>query len=242
MTAWLFDALLTGVFSAARFDLAWYAGRAFEFVAGIVMLIVLLTEMATQYRRLVDLTNALRVSNAPLEELSLRDELTGLSNRRRFDHYLANQIAICRREKRSLALVMYDVDAFKAYNDDHGHQAGDECLAKVAAALASCCRRPADMAVRYGGEEFALILPETGLEGAARIAEQAREAVARLAIPHASSPAAGHVTISGGVAILSPELNLTAEQLIALADVRLFQAKSKGRNRIVSPSMASNNA
>ena len=129
---------------------------------------------------------------------------------------------------------MCDVDAFKAYNDHYGHQAGDESLKQVAAALQSCCRRPADMVARYGGEEFAIILPDTELAGAARIAEAARSAVARLNIAHAHSPAASYVSISGGVAVLFGKGDLTPQQLIAAADQSLFEAKHSGRNRMVS--------
>jgi PleD family two-component response regulator len=103
----------------------------------------------------------LSLVNSSLEKLSRHDGLTGLANRRFFDSYLAEQITIARRHKRSLALVLGDVDSFRAYNDHYGHQAGDECLKQVAAALQSCCRRSADMAARYGGEEFAMILPDT---------------------------------------------------------------------------------
>jgi diguanylate cyclase (GGDEF)-like protein len=128
--------------------------------------------------------------------------------------------------------VLCDIDVFKAYNDRYGHQAGDECLKEVAAALRSCCRRPNDMAARYGHEEFALILPDTELNGAVRIAEAAREAVAQLRIPHAHSAAAPFVSISGGVAVLLG--NGDAEQLITAADESLFKAKHSGRNRMVS--------
>jgi predicted signal transduction protein with EAL and GGDEF domain len=100
-----------------------------------------------------------------LKQLSLQDGLTGLANRRSFDTYLSLQIAIAQRHKRSLALVMCDVDFFKAYNDQYGHQAGDDCLKQIATALESCCRRAADMAARYGGEEFAFVLPDTELTG-----------------------------------------------------------------------------
>ncbi len=176
----------------------------------------------------------LGAANASLEHLSLHDGLTDLANRRYFDTYLAGQIAIARRHQRTLALVMCDVDAFKDYNDHYGHQAGDECLKQIAGALRSCCRRPADMAARYGGEEFAVVLPDTELIGAARIAEAALGAVAQLRIPHAHSPAAPFVSISGGVAVLLRKIDMSAQQLIAAADQTLYQAKHLGRNRIVS--------
>ena len=185
-------------------------------------------------QQLAQLSTELSAANKSLEQLSLHDGLTSLANRRFFDTYLAGQVAIAHRQKRTLALVMCDVDAFKAYNDHYGHQAGDESLKQVAAALQSCCRRPADMVARYGGEEFAIILPDTELAGAARIAEAARSAVARLNIAHAYSPAASFVSISGGVAALFGKGDLTPQQLIAAADQSLFEAKHSGRNRMVS--------
>ncbi len=192
-------------------------------------------ELRVQERtqQLVQLSTDLGVANKSLEQLASEDALTRLANRRLFDTYLAAQIAVSHRHKRLLALVMCDVDVFKAYNDHYGHQAGDECLRQIAFALRSCCRRPADMAARYGGEEFALILPDTDLAGAALIGEAAREAVAQLRIPHDHSSVGPHVSISAGVAVLSRTIDMTAEQLIKAADEALYQAKDLGRNRIV---------
>jgi diguanylate cyclase (GGDEF)-like protein len=191
-------------------------------------------ELRVQERthELAQVSSQLQRVNGSLELLSREDGLTGVANRRRFDSYLADQINVARRYGRALALVLCDVDFFKAYNDYYGHQAGDECLKQVAAALRSCCRRPADMAARYGGEEFALILPETELGAAVQIAEAAKDAVARLGIVHEKSSIASHVSISGGVAILFQVGEISAQQLIRVADQRLFEAKRLGRNRI----------
>jgi diguanylate cyclase (GGDEF)-like protein len=191
-------------------------------------------ELRVQARthELAQVSSQLQRVNGSLELLSLEDGLTGVANRRRFDAYLAEQINIARRYGRTLALVLCDVDSFKAYNDHYGHQAGDECLKQVAAALRSCCRRPADMAARYGGEEFALILPETELGAAVQIAEAAKDAVAQLRIAHHKSPTASVVTISGGIAILFQVGEISAQQLIKVADQHLFEAKRLGRNRI----------
>jgi diguanylate cyclase (GGDEF)-like protein len=193
-----------------------------------------LEELVQQRTEQVARLTAALSANKALELLSLQDCLTGVGNRRSFDQYLAGQTSIARRQKRTLALVMCDIDDFKAYNDHYGHQAGDACLKRVAAALRSICRRPADMTARYGGEEFALILPDTDLAGAILIAEAARDAVACLKIPHARSPAALHVSISGGVSALLPTTELTSWKLIADADEALFQAKRQGRNRMIS--------
>jgi diguanylate cyclase (GGDEF)-like protein len=193
-------------------------------------------ELRVQERthELAQVSSQLRLVNGALELLSQQDGLTGVANRRFFDTYLGDQIAVAHRYGRSLALVLCDVDSFKTYNDHYGHQAGDECLKRVAAALRSCCRRTADMAARYGGEEFAIILPETGLSDALQIAEAAKNAVMQMRIAHAKSPTAPYVSISGGVAILLHNGNRSAEQLIMAADQCLYRAKRLGRNRIVA--------
>ena len=149
-----------------------------------------------------------------------------------FDWYLADQIALAYRYKRPLALLLCDVDAFKAFNDCYGHQAGDECLKQVAGALRSCGRRPADMTARYGGEEFALILPETDLASATRIAEAAIAAVSQLKIAHAHSPAAPYVSVSCGLALLLHGIQMNAQELVAAADQSLYLAKHRGRNQM----------
>jgi diguanylate cyclase (GGDEF)-like protein len=193
-------------------------------------------ELRVQERthELAQVSSQLTLVNGALKLLSQQDGLTGLANRRFFDAHLGDQVAIARRYGRSLALVLCDVDSFKAYNDHYGHQAGDACLKRVAAALRSCCRRTADMAARYGGEEFAIILPETGLSDAVQIAETAKDAVVQLGIAHEKSPTAPYVTISGGIAVLLHNGNSSAPQLIMEADRCLYQAKHLGRNRMVA--------
>jgi diguanylate cyclase (GGDEF)-like protein len=234
MCAWLLEVALFVVLDTSRFDLGWYAARVYALLAASSLLIVLLTEAGSHNARLVQMSAKLSAANKSLEQLSLHDGLTDLANRRFFDAYLAEQIAVARRHKRTLALVLCDVDAFKAFNDHYGHQAGDDCLRQIAAAIQSCCRRPGDKAARYGGEEFALILPDTGLIGAAKIAEAARDAVAQLKIPHAYSPAGSFISISGGISALLQKIDISAQQLIAAADQTMYQAKEQGRNRMIS--------
>lgn len=233
MSVWLFDIALAALLNTGRYDLGWYVGRIYGLLAASSLLIVLLIEDGKHYARLVQLSAALSAANKQLIHLSRHDGLTELANRRFFDEYLAEQIAVATRYNRSLALVLCDVDQFKAYNDHYGHQAGDTCLQQVATAIQSCCKRPADKAVRYGGEEFAIILPDTELAGAAGIAEAVREAVAHLQIPHDHSSVGAHVSISGGVAVLVSRVGMTAQQLIATADECLYKAKDLGRNRVV---------
>ena len=226
------DLTLNG-FSDVQYDFGWYAGRAFGLVAASSLLLALLIESAAHYGRLAELNEALVVSNRALEHLSLHDGLTGLPNRRYFDTYLGRQVLLMRRRQQNLALVLIDVDSFKAYNDLYGHQAGDECLSRVAVALKSCCRRPAEMAARYGGEEFALILPDTDFASAMRVAESAREAVLKLKAPHSGSATGSIVSISGGIAMLGRG-DAGLEELVAQADEALFIAKTNGRNQMAS--------
>jgi diguanylate cyclase (GGDEF)-like protein len=234
MAAWCLDMLMTNVLGGGRYSLGWYAGKLYGFSAAGAVLVVYIIENGANYARLARLS-------ASFEELARRDGLTGLCNRRTFDDYLATQYRLARREGRSLALVMCDIDHFKAYNDLHGHVAGDDCLRRVAQAVQSCCRRPTDLAARYGGEEFALILPETDQDGAMRIAEMARQAVWALQLAHGASPTAPFVTISLGVAI-SPDvagrLDDTPTSLIEAADEALFHAKRGNRNRVAPPMAA----
>lgn len=232
MSVWLLDIALAALLNSGRYDLGWYVGRLYGLLAASVLLIVLLVEDVLQHARLFKLSIKLRAANRVLKDLSRHDGLTGLANRRFFDEYLAEQVAIAKRFKRPLALVICDVDHFKDFNDNYGHQLGDECLKKIAAVLKVCCHRPADMVARYGGEEFALILPETDLKAATHMAETIRSAVNGLAIPHAYSSAGRSVSISSGVAEL--EFSMKATELICAADDCLYQAKDLGRNQVAS--------
>ena len=166
-----------------------------------------------------------------LRELAHTDTLTGVANRRSFDERLKTEWRRSQRSRLPIALIMIDVDHFKQYNDTYGHQAGDRCLQQICAAMKNSLRRPADLLSRYGGEEFACLLPETPLGQAMRKAEELGESVQRLGIPHASSSAAPVVTISRGVAALIPTGELQARELIRIADEMLYEAKRAGRNR-----------
>ncbi|HEX8601754.1 MAG TPA: diguanylate cyclase [Pseudoduganella sp.] len=175
----------------------------------------------------------LQAKNAKLDRLARTDALTGLHNRRHFDECLAAETARAAREGTCVSLAMIDVDFFKRYNDTYGHAAGDDCLRKVAAALRTAVHRPADMAVRFGGEEFAILLPGTDRDGALRVAEAARAAVAALFMPHEGN-GARIVTISAGVACASPGSADEARSLIEAADGALYRAKQAGRNRVAA--------
>ncbi len=178
---------------------------------------------------------AMRLEEAT-EELARRaqeDHLTGLPNRRRFDEVLKREINRARRTKLPLALILLDIDHFKKFNDLAGHLAGDDCLVAVAKTLEGVIRRPADIAARFGGEEFAIILPETCESGAEQIVSKAIAAVRALTFEHADA-AVQSVTISAGLAMLRPgyEISLAEcmKELIQTADAGLYEAKALGRD------------
>lgn len=166
-----------------------------------------------------------------LAEIALRDGLTGIHNRRRLDEHLLRAWQQCLREHKPIALLFADIDFFKAYNDRYGHQAGDEALKAVAAVLARFGRRPLDMAARFGGEEFAVVLFDTGPEHAFNTAGEIIRAVRGLGITHTSSTAASVLTISVGVACVVPAESRSCDRLLRLADQALYVAKNDGRNR-----------
>ncbi|OQX26724.1 MAG: diguanylate cyclase response regulator [Desulfobacteraceae bacterium IS3] len=167
-----------------------------------------------------------------LENLSSLDGLTAIPNRRRFDEVLQTEWRHCMRESSPLSLVMIDIDYFKNFNDTRGHQAGDDCLKRVAKALANSVKRPMDIVARYGGEEFAAILPKTDRDGAVFVAETMRDNIESLNISHPNSPVAGYVTISLGSATVLPDNRSDSDILVKAADDALFQAKREGRNSI----------
>ncbi|MFW5954545.1 MAG: diguanylate cyclase domain-containing protein [Guyparkeria sp.] len=187
-----------------------------------------------------DAFRALRASQQALEEKNLElmrlseiDGLTNLANRRLFDARIEDEWRRSRRTGEPLGLAMFDVDWFKKYNDTYGHLQGDECLKKVARVLLDAARRPADLAARFGGEEFVMLLPETDLQGTRRVADWVRRHVETLGLEHRESPIGDHVTISGGVASRVGLTNQPPEVLVEAADEALYRAKKAGRNRIV---------
>lgn len=173
-------------------------------------------------------------AQSALEELSITDELTELHNRRFFNENLHTEWSRGIRSQEPLALILLDIDYFKQYNDTYGHTAGDECLKTVSRILQHSLLRSSDMATRYGGEEFALLLPNTTLEGAFEIAARIREAMERLDLQHEKNRVANHVTLSDGIASLIPSSEINPTELIALADEALYRAKGQGRNQSVA--------
>jgi diguanylate cyclase (GGDEF)-like protein len=183
-------------------------------------------------RELRETKDALEANNASLTSLAFSDSLTGLANRRHFEQALEREFRIARRTGSSLGLVMLDADHFKKYNDLYGHPAGDRCLRMIGEAIASGLRRPGDLASRYGGEEFAVLLPDTDLAGAVEVAESIRAAVHGAMVEHKGNPL-GVVTISAGACAMLPEgSDNNPLKLVRDADRALYVAKSQGRNRV----------
>ncbi len=166
--------------------------------------------------------------------MAATDGLTQVANRRCFDERLQSEWHRLMQAKQQLSLIMLDVDYFKRYNDCYGHQAGDTCLVKVAKAAAAAVKRSADLFVRYGGEEFAAILPNTDAAGAIAVAESMRQAIGDLAIPHEQSDVSSIVTVSIGIASMVPRRGQSPDELIAASDRALYDAKRQGRDRYAS--------
>ncbi|MEW7849784.1 diguanylate cyclase [Massilia aurea] len=185
------------------------------------------SDSADRERRLLEHAEAMRAR-------SFIDGLTGIANRRHFDVALTRELRRAQRAGSNLALLLFDIDTFKAYNDHFGHQEGDACLVKVAQEIAGILKRPGDMAARYGGEEFAAILPDTSAEQARAMAERIRAHIEGLKLPQAPAAHHGHVTLSVGVAAFDRARLNDEAALIEAADQALYAAKDGGRNRVVA--------
>jgi len=186
-------------------------------------------------------TAALLEANNRLLELSMRDGLTGVHNRRAFDSALQQEWSRSSRTRQALSVLMIDVDCFKALNDLYGHQEGDRCLREVAREIETRLKRPGDLIARYGGEEFAVILPGARQEGALAMAEQLRACVSELGLRNENSVVRGVVTVSVGVCTGFPHTSSSAEECLKRADHALYRAKCNGRDQseLWSPEVSS---
>jgi len=212
-----------------------------EFIFRAIGVSVLVTVIACLGWSLAGQLRRRERAEAELSVLAATDGLTGLANRRTFDKALESEWLRAARHNLPLSLLLMDIDRFKRFNDNYGHQAGDECLQAVARILAAAMKRPGDLVARYGGEEIAVLLPATDAAGAATVAEDVRSRVEALAIPHDGNLPASVLTISIGTATLKPSFQLfdaDPKMLVALADQALYQAKLKGRNRVSIASAA----
>lgn len=218
----------------------WFIATCVLIPLSVAMAVVRLRMLSAKRRegelvRMVEeKTVDLRRANEDLFKLSTLDPLTGLANRRVFDQTLDKECSRLRRTSFAVSLLILDADHFKALNDSAGHQRGDEYLVLLGEELTRIARRRIDVASRFGGEEFALILPGTGASDAAGIAEQVRAGVAQLKLPHGASPVAPFLTVSVGVATGTKKSWSTPEELVGAADRALYAAKRAGRNRVVA--------
>lgn len=201
------------------------------FIIAVVLIVILL--YLFYYRKL---SCRLSLANSKLELMNMTDALTGLSNRRHFDEVLPKEYARHARSGSWLSVIMLDIDWFKQFNDSYGHVKGDECLKQIAGVIRSCASRESDLSARYGGEEFICILPDTDIFGAVSIAQEIRQGVIALAVPHKSSDSGQCVTVSLGVATAKCSADESSMHIIAMADAMLYKAKSCGRNRVESVS------
>ncbi|MFO8032285.1 MAG: diguanylate cyclase [Desulfohalobiaceae bacterium] len=167
-----------------------------------------------------------------LSQMSYVDGLTSIFNRRRFNEYLESEWKRAVRSSQPLSLIILDIDFFKQFNDHYGHSAGDDCLVLVAQAISSCVKRSSDLVSRFGGEEFAVVLPETGFSAAMGLAENIQASIRELAVRHDYSQIASYVTVSIGIASAVPAEKDRHMQLLEVADRQLYAAKDAGRNQI----------
>jgi diguanylate cyclase (GGDEF)-like protein len=203
--------------------------------AGVVQLSYV-TVQGLLLKRERELQNA----NINLEQLSMLDPLTGIPNRRRFDAAFDEAWRRDLRSRKPLALLIIDLDFFKGINDLHGHTYGDECLVSVARVLGQQAGRPDDLLARYGGDEFVLLLPDTDVRGAIKVAERMHDAVRLLAAENSASPFGGLLTVTIGIGVGEAEIGSDPIAMIDVADRALYQAKQMGRNRTCAQSLAQN--
>lgn len=204
-------------------------------ILGMTLAFSDITEQRLMRQALAESNAQLAEANARLQALASEDFLTGLPNRRRFDEALLQEKSRALREGRPLSLLMVDVDYFKVFNDHYGHQAGDDCLRRIAMLLGQSLLRPGDQVCRYGGEEFAVILPDTGAHGARTVARALCQEIYDANLGHVASPL-GRVTLSIGSASHDPKggsNSVTLAALLRTADLALYRAKQEGRNRLV---------
>jgi diguanylate cyclase (GGDEF)-like protein len=226
----MLEVALSSTLNSGRFDLGWYMGRTYGLAAMSFVLIMLLIENSRLYARLVE-------GQAELRRLAVVDPLTRVANRRAFDDALDEEWRRAMRSGTTLALLLIDVDRFKSFNDTHGHVTGDYCLRRIADVLAFGVRRAGEMVARYGGDEFAILLPGSDLAKASQLAKRVLSAVRELRIERVKASESPHITISIGVACMLPAreadpMDPGPTVLIDAADKALYSAKASGRDQI----------
>jgi diguanylate cyclase (GGDEF)-like protein len=199
---------------------------------------VILNAKLVAMSRISKMRNKLEQVNQQLKILTVEDPLTGIANRRHFNTVFEKEFKRALRNKTPISVIMCDIDHFKLFNDNYGHQQGDSCIQRVAKSLAKIAKRPGDLVARYGGEEFVVLLPETDLEGAAFVANLLLKRVSNEHIEHKHSLVADHVTMSVGVFSVTPDradnIETAMENLLKVADKNLYLAKERGRNQVAA--------
>jgi len=190
-------------------------------------------ERDSAFFALRQLKKQLEASNKKLQELSTKDGLTGISNRRHFDETLDENLSDAKDNNSAVSLILMDIDYFKGFNDTYGHQLGDDCLIEVASLLSRACLNPQDLAARYGGEEFVALLSGTTEKDALKVAHRFSKMLSAAAIKHEVSDVSPHVTVSMGIATYDTATPYSAKELIEAADKALYKAKDTGRNKEV---------
>ena len=229
--------LLTMIYSVVYFSesgkLFTYSQNNFEKLVMCVIFVPLIILIVGKLKeQFMKQTMKLEALNQELSLISMKDSLTGLYNRRYFDEFIRVEWIRAFRDKNPISFIFIDIDYFKAFNDTYGHLVGDDCLIGVASAMAESDKRTGDLVARYGGDEFAIILPSTDSYGAQLVAEKIVKAVECLQISHLSSSINQHITVSAGVTTLIPSEGKSYFDLIKKADQALYRAKENGRNRV----------
>ncbi len=228
-------ALLAALAIVATFAITGYfvsIQTPFELVKSVLVLAMTAAMGAIIYRNIERSYRRNYLESGLIAELTARDGLTGLANRRAFDEHLLRVWQQAQRDARMLSILMVDIDHFKTYNDSFGHQAGDAALRSVGNVLREFARRPLDIAARFGGEEFAIVLYDLSIANVLDIAERLRQAVQFASLPKHEAASSG-VTISVGVGVVMPTVGRTPQGAVQLADEALYEAKNGGRNRVV---------
>ena len=223
--------VLTGIFTGSISGPAGHA-QASAAVSAVLLSLIIAHRLEWQNRRAWLFRTRDALSHARLIALSERDGLTGLANRHAIDEGLEHAWAACAADSEPLAIIMLDVDWFKRFNDHYGHPEGDSCLRAIGAAIAGHVRRQGDLAGRYGGEEFILILAGADADTSYAVAERICDAIQALQIPHIAGPPGAFVTASLGVATATPAAGGTIASLLTAADAALYEAKRSGRARV----------
>ncbi len=225
--------LYCGYFFSVPGELMSYTDQNFYKMGVIISATVsMIVIVGTLKMQLKTRTEALEKANKELLLFSALDGLTGMRNRRSFDEMLNNAWETCLLEQKSIALIIIDVDFFKNYNDSYGHQAGDDCLRHISAAIISHLSSNGSFAARYGGEEFVVVMPGVAIDAAIEAGKRIRETVEDLNIPSGHETSHPHVTISLGINTALPVADMSCEEFVRKADFALYKAKTAGRNNV----------